>query len=55
MLELIGQAESLTDEDEQLLSGWGENIFGLGTFNLSWRSKDLHFLLYSGGEWTAPH
>jgi GNAT superfamily N-acetyltransferase len=50
MVEVIRQAESLTDEEKQRLFGWGEDIFGVGTFNLSWRPKDLHFLLYSGGE-----
>jgi hypothetical protein len=29
MADEIRQAEVLTDEEEQLLFGWGENIFGL--------------------------
>src|SRR5688500_4259672 len=50
MADEIRQAEVLTDEEKQLLFGWGENIFGVAALKLSWRPKDLHFLLYSGGE-----
>ena len=50
MVEVIRQADSLTDEEKQQLFGWGENIFGVETLNLSWRPKDLHFLFYSGDE-----
>ena len=50
MADEIRQAEVLTDEEKQRLFGWGENIFGVGTFKLTWRPKDLHFLLYSDGE-----
>ena len=50
MVEEIRQAETLTDEEKQRLFGWGENIFGVAALKLSWRPKDLHFLLYSDGE-----
>jgi GNAT superfamily N-acetyltransferase len=46
----IRQTEALTDEEKQRLFGWGENIFGVAALELSWRPKDLHFLLYSDGE-----
>src|SRR4051794_8773264 len=50
MPDEIRQAEVLTDEERQLLFGWGENIFGVAALKLSWRPKDLHFLLYADGE-----
>jgi GNAT superfamily N-acetyltransferase len=50
MIEEIRQAKALTDEEKQRLFGWGENIFGVAPLKLSWRPKDLHFLLYSDGE-----
>jgi len=50
MADEIRQAEGLTDEEKQLLFGWGENIFGVAALKLSWRPKDLHFLLYADGE-----
>ena len=53
MADVIRQVESLTDEEKQRLFGWGENIFGVETLNLSWRPKDLHFLFYSGGTLTS--
>ena len=49
-MEEIRQNEALTDEDKQRLFGWGENIFGVAPLKLSWRPKDLHFLLYSDGK-----
>src|SRR6185503_9929458 len=49
MAEEIRQAETLTDEEKQRLFGWGENIFDVAALKLSWRPKDLHFLLYSDG------
>jgi len=42
--------KALTDEEKRQLFGWGENIFGVTPLKLSWRPKDLHFLLYSDGE-----
>ncbi|MGD1856275.1 MAG: GNAT family N-acetyltransferase [Leptolyngbyaceae cyanobacterium] len=53
MVDVIRQAESLTDEEKQQLFGWGKNIFGVEALNLSWRPKDLHFLLYADGELTS--
>jgi GNAT superfamily N-acetyltransferase len=50
MAEEIRQTEALTDEEKQQLFGWGENIFDVAALNLSWRPKDLHFLLYSDGK-----
>jgi hypothetical protein len=50
MADEIRQAEVLTDEEKQLIFGWGKNIFGVVALKLSWRPKDLHFLLYSDGE-----
>ena len=49
-MEEIRQIEALTDEEKQRLFGWGENIFGVEPHKLSWRPKDLHFLLYLDGE-----
>ncbi|MEM8611427.1 MAG: GNAT family N-acetyltransferase [Cyanobacteria bacterium P01_H01_bin.105] len=53
MGEVIRQTKSLTDKEKQQLFGWGENIFGVRTLNLSWRPKDLHFLFYLDGEPTS--
>jgi GNAT superfamily N-acetyltransferase len=50
MAEEIRQTEALTEEEKRQLFGWGENIFGVAALELSWRPKDLHFLLYSNGE-----
>ena len=50
MAEEIRQTEVLTDEEKQRLFGWGENILGVAALKLSWRPKDLHFVLYSDGE-----
>ena len=49
-MDEIRQVEVLTNEEKQLLFGWGENIFGVAALKLSWRPKDLHFLLYADGE-----
>jgi len=49
-MDEIRQAEALTDEEEQVLFGWGKDIFGVATLKLSWRPKDLHFLLFADGE-----
>src|SRR3954465_7697077 len=46
----IKQAENLSADEGQRLYGWGEDIFGANHFNLTWRPKDLHFLLYEDGE-----
>ena len=50
MAEEIRQADALTDEEKRRLFGWGGNVFGVAALKLSWRPKDLHFLLYSDGE-----
>jgi GNAT superfamily N-acetyltransferase len=49
MVEEIKQTETLTAEVKKQLFGWGENIFGVEPLKLSWRPKDLHFLLYLDG------
>ena len=49
MVEEIRQTEALTDEETAQLFGWGENIFGEEPHKLSWRPKDLHFVMYSDG------
>lgn len=46
----IRQSETLTDEENKRLFGWGENIFGVAPHQLRWRPKDLHFVLYSDGQ-----
>lgn len=43
----IKQVDALTDEETRLLFGWGENIFGVTPYAMTWRSKDLHFVFYS--------
>jgi GNAT superfamily N-acetyltransferase len=50
MTEEIRQTEALTDEENKRLFGWDENIFGITAHELSWRPKDLHFVLYSDGK-----
>ena len=42
----IKLSKSLKNAERQRLFGWGENIFGDADFQLNWRKKDLHFLLY---------
>ncbi len=50
MAEEIRQTDILTEEEMQRLFGWKEDLFGVGPLVLSWRPKDVHFLLYSEGE-----
>src|SRR4051812_9518332 len=50
MADEIRQTEVLTGEEKQRFFGWGEDILGVAALNLSWRPKDLHFLLYSDGK-----
>lgn len=45
----IRMTRILSDEDEERLFGWGEDIFGMQSFKLEWRKKDLHFTLYLEG------
>ena len=49
MADEIRQTEALTDEEEQLLFA-GERISSTLQLKLSWRPKDLHFLLYADRE-----
>lgn len=39
MADEIRQAEVLSEEENQLLFGWGENIFGVAALKLSWRAE----------------
>jgi predicted N-acetyltransferase YhbS len=50
MSEEIKQSGSLTDEETQRLFRWGDNIFGVLPHSLSWRPKQLHFVLYAEGK-----
>ena len=43
----IRKSNALTDEETRRLFHWGENIFGVQPHQLTWRPKDLHFVLYS--------
>ena len=45
----IRLAESLTDEEQQTLFGWGENIFGVEDKLYSWRPKVWHFITEEDG------
>jgi hypothetical protein len=42
-------ADRLTDEEQQTLFFWGENIFGAEDVGYSWRSKDSHFITEEDG------
>jgi GNAT superfamily N-acetyltransferase len=46
----IKQVDTLDAAARELLFDWGEDIFGTQSLNLRWRSKDLHFLIYSDGK-----
>lgn len=46
----ITQVDSLTDAERSRLFDWGEDIFGVKASALSWRHKDVHFLLSVDGE-----
>ena len=39
----------LPDAERKALFGWGEDIFGMTPYDLNWRSKDWHFVLYEDG------
>src|SRR5688572_6868962 len=43
------RTRDLPEEDRQKLFGWGENLFGVLPFDLSWRTKDWHVLAYDEG------
>ena len=50
MAEEIRLANAITDEEKERLFNWGENIFGVTEYTLSWRAKDVHFFLDVDGE-----
>lgn len=50
MTEEIRQSARLTNEETKHLFGWGDNIFGVVPHALTWRPKELHFVLYSNGK-----
>ena len=45
----IRRTKDLSEEDRQTLFGWGENLFGVLPFELSWRTKDWHVVAYAEG------
>jgi GNAT superfamily N-acetyltransferase len=45
----IRRTKDLSEEDHQKLFGWGENLFGVLPFDLSWRTKDWHVIAYLEG------
>jgi GNAT superfamily N-acetyltransferase len=49
----IRKTRILSEQNEEQLFGWGENIFGLESLGFKWRKKDLHFTLYSEGRATS--
>jgi GNAT superfamily N-acetyltransferase len=46
----IRRVRDLSEEDHRKLFGWGENLFGVLPFQLSWRTKDWHVVAYAEGE-----
>ncbi|HKO97502.1 MAG TPA: GNAT family N-acetyltransferase [Pyrinomonadaceae bacterium] len=50
MNELIRQSDALSEEETRLLFKWGEDIFGELPHQLTWRPKELHFVLFSDGK-----
>lgn len=50
MTEEIRQANVITDAERERLFNWGENIFGVTSYTLSWRGKDVHFFMDVDGE-----
>jgi GNAT superfamily N-acetyltransferase len=50
MTQEITQVDALTEEQRAKLFEWGENIFGVRDNELTWRHKDVHFLLTVNGE-----
>jgi GNAT superfamily N-acetyltransferase len=45
--------EHLSEEQRQVLHGWGADPFGLEACGLRWRSKDRHVLRYDDGRLVA--
>lgn len=50
MEEHIKQTDALTDREFKTFFAWGENIFGALPHTLTWRPKDIHFVLYADGK-----
>ncbi len=50
MAERIKRASALSDEEWERLFNWGENIFGDPPVELTWRPKEVHFVLYEDGQ-----
>src|SRR5688572_16231829 len=47
----LRMADSLTDDERQRLTGWGENVFGTADPPLEWRKGSFrHIMLYAGGQ-----
>ena len=42
--------DSVSDEERQRLTGWGENVFGVPEHPMEWRPTDKHVMLYADGE-----
>ena len=45
----IRRMKDLSEGDRQKLFGWGENLFGVLPFKLTWRTKDWHVVAYAEG------
>lgn len=45
MVEEIRQSNTISDEERERLFNWGEDIFGVSSYTLSLRQKDLHFFM----------
>ncbi|HEX8494568.1 MAG TPA: GNAT family N-acetyltransferase [Pyrinomonadaceae bacterium] len=45
MTEEIRQANVMTDEEKEWLFNWGEDIFGVTSYDLKFRPKDVHFFM----------
>jgi predicted GNAT family N-acyltransferase len=45
MKEEIVQTETLTNDEQQQLFGWGIDVFGGDAQNLTWRPMELHFVM----------
>lgn len=41
--------QTLPEAERQALFGWGEDVFDLRSYDLQWRLKDWHFVLYENG------
>jgi GNAT superfamily N-acetyltransferase len=50
MQTTIRYAMTLTDEEERLLFGWGEDIFAVARHGIEWRPKTWNIVLSVGGQ-----